>query len=232
MIISNSRQYVFVHVPRTGGTSITQALQPTTAWNDIVVGGTPYGERMGDVWGDKWDVGKHSPATALRALVGAERWTDYFTFALVRHPVDRLVSLYAWARARVRQRRWRRWTRHLLPSHREPLWDRPVVRAYLDAGSFSAFVRHPALGNGRLARPQRHFLTDTGGEPRLIDHVGRLEQADADFATVCDRIGVSVMLPHTNADRRDDVTVTPADRNVVARRYGADFDAFGYDPVP
>lgn len=62
---------LFVHIKRTGGTSITEAL------------GLPH---------------HHWTATELRRKVGHERWRDCFTFSFVRNPWDRMVSLYFFRR--------------------------------------------------------------------------------------------------------------------------------------
>ena len=44
MIICHSRKYVFIHIHKTGGTSVESALEPTLHWNDLLLGSTPFGE--------------------------------------------------------------------------------------------------------------------------------------------------------------------------------------------
>ena len=44
MVISNSRQYIFFHIPKCGGTTITHILSEGLRWNDVVIGGTETGE--------------------------------------------------------------------------------------------------------------------------------------------------------------------------------------------
>jgi hypothetical protein len=41
MIISNGRRYIFVHAPKTGGTSMTLALEARAKADDIIIGDTP-----------------------------------------------------------------------------------------------------------------------------------------------------------------------------------------------
>ena len=67
---------IFVHITRTGGTSIEVAL-------------------AGQDW---WQISpqtKHLSARQIRIQVGEEKWSDYFKFSIVRNPWDRVVSMFA-----------------------------------------------------------------------------------------------------------------------------------------
>lgn len=66
---------VFVHIPKTAGTSIANAL----GMHGI----------------------SHSTAAQWQAHLGAERFTRRFRFGIVRHPVDRLVSGQLWRYALI-----------------------------------------------------------------------------------------------------------------------------------
>ena len=46
MIISHTHRAIFVHIPKTAGTSITALIEPALRWNDLVLGGTTFGERI------------------------------------------------------------------------------------------------------------------------------------------------------------------------------------------
>ncbi|MFI2767378.1 Type II secretory pathway, pullulanase PulA, partial [Sulfitobacter sp. M22386] len=41
MIISRGRRYVFVHIPKTGGTSLALALEARAMKDDVMLGDTP-----------------------------------------------------------------------------------------------------------------------------------------------------------------------------------------------
>ena len=88
MIVCHSRRFVFVHIHKTAGESITSALSPSLVDGDWEVRGKVQPTINGTV------LRKHS--TALEALhaLGPELWEQYFTFGFVRHPIDRVLSLY------------------------------------------------------------------------------------------------------------------------------------------
>lgn len=74
-MIDHERRFIFLHIPRTGGTSVETLL------------------RGGDLWRDRPDE-KHLSASEARRLYGADAWDRYFTFTFVRNPWDRMVSLW------------------------------------------------------------------------------------------------------------------------------------------
>jgi hypothetical protein len=68
-MISHDLRCIFVHIQKTGGSSVRQAL------------------RMA-----QHDLHKHRLARELRVGYGETYWHSYFKFAFVRNPWDRLVS--------------------------------------------------------------------------------------------------------------------------------------------
>jgi hypothetical protein len=67
---------IFVHIARTGGTSIETAL-------------------AGQDWWQVSPFTKHLSARQIRIRAGEEKWANYFKFSLVRNPWDRVVSMFA-----------------------------------------------------------------------------------------------------------------------------------------
>jgi hypothetical protein len=68
-----------------------------------------------------------------------------------------------------------------------------------------------------------------------LDHVGRFESIDDDFAEVTQHLGLGVLpLPRRNTSGPSeplavrDITVTDADRSVLHERYARDDDLLGY----
>lgn len=102
MIISRRRRFIFVHVPKTGGTALSLALEARAAKDDILIGDTPKARARAGRWkgvkttGRVW---KHSTLSDVVGLVTPEEIEDFLTVTLVRNPWDRAVSYYHWLRA-------------------------------------------------------------------------------------------------------------------------------------
>lgn len=75
MKISETPKFIFIHIPRTGGSTITAALP-----------GDNHRERGFDHW--------HIDATYLKNKIS--NFDEYFTFSFVRNPWDRLYSEYSY----------------------------------------------------------------------------------------------------------------------------------------
>ena len=78
MLISNKRNFIFVHVPKVAGTSVRKVLSPFCKV-------TNYGKQ------------KHASAASIREMFPKE-FADYYTFAIVRNPWDWEVSAYFYIR--------------------------------------------------------------------------------------------------------------------------------------
>jgi hypothetical protein len=79
-LVSDTARFVFVHVPKTGGTSIRKAL-------------ARYGT---DVYFEQSSTTKHLRAQEILSEHPTVPFQDYFTFAFVRNPYDLLVSFWTY----------------------------------------------------------------------------------------------------------------------------------------
>ena len=201
-MISDSLRFVFVHIPRTGGTSVEVAL---AAHARRPIGRTAHGNTVLPH--------KHDTALEIRALLGSE-WERYFRFSIVRNPWERMLSDYHFFRSVGPQ---------LYPefSAREQRLADDALRLPLDAWL--------AQNAETLRMCQLDYLTDTQGE-LLVNYVCRLENLEADFAEVCRKIGVEVALPWLNQTQHPPVeSAYSATSAELVRRYCAlDIVHFGY----
>ncbi len=218
MILSPGRRFIFVHIPKTGGTALTLALENRAMKDDILIGDTPKARaRKGRLAGVKaagrlW---KHSTLADITGLVSAEDLAEFYTLTLVRNPWDRMVSYYHW----LRQQGFAHPAVGLAKSH-----------------DFSGFLNHPQTQTSIRLWPYTAYMRDIAGVERASLYA-RLEHLEADLAPFEAHLGFRVTpLPQVNesARMRDwRGYYSDADAALVADLCGADVARFGYrfDPV-
>ena len=160
-------------------------------------------------------VREHKTALELRGRLGNDRWNRKFKFAFVRNPWDRIVSMFYFA---VRMKAI------------------PFVALSFPEWLKLAFVdKHPLYFNHPVPfRPQLDWITDSNDNV-IVDFIGRFEDLDRDFATVCERIGKPRLeLPRENDLPRRDYHSYYDDKSaaIVARWYHKDIEHFEYQFKP
>lgn len=205
MLISETKNFLFVHVQKTAGTSLTQLLEPHCLRHPP----SRIAKLASDLRLLPWRSHRfriHDPLRRAQAVLPADVYSGLYKFAFVRNPWARLVS----------------WYEYILRSdghHRR--------RRVAGMGGFEAFV------DAYTANPRRSqwaMLCDRDGKLG-VDFVGRLETLDADVAGLCQRLGIEGQsLPHSNrAEKRDwREYYTPASIGMVRQRWATEVEAFGY----
>jgi hypothetical protein len=203
-LISHAYRCIFIHIPRTGGSSVETVLWPGERTEaDLWMGfTTPFGNR--------YQTGglQHLTALHVREAVGAQTFDAYLKFAIVRNPWDKAVSQYAFMRRR--------------PDLRELL-------GMQQDDDFRTYLRLIQSAPHVQWQPQRSFVCDERGES-MIDHTLRYEEFDKSVASMLQRLGVDAPVPHVHgaergqtADYYDDET-----RAMVANHYRDDIAYFAY----
>ncbi len=213
MILSRGRRYLFVHAPKTGGTSLALALEARAMADDIMLGDTPKARnrrrRLDGVQssGRLW---KHSMLTDLYGLMTQQEMEDFFVFTLVRNPWDRIVSYYHWLRA---QR-----------------FDHPAVR-HAKARDFSSFLNTAEIIESLRAQPYGRYVTDATGIERA-DLFIRLEHLRQDLSPLEAHLGFTLdEIPRENrSDRAADWRsyYSESDADLVAEVCAPDIRRFSY----
>jgi hypothetical protein len=245
VIISEKWKFIFVHIHKTAGDAITDALLPFLGKRDVVIGGSaaewlrrslPLSSMAG-----YRTLQKHSAAEVIRAAVPVAVWDDYYKFSFVRDPVDRAVSMYKYALTMEASRKsasvWRQaFFQTPIGIRFDPLrW--PAVKAAAECSSFSAFLRHEGAMSDLGMRPQWLSLSDTRNGNAIVDAVGRYEHLERDFDKIRRELGLpSVPIRRRNVSDKREAVVSEADLALLEHRYRDDLMRFGYpahtDPVP
>ena len=212
MIISRGRGYIFVHIPKTGGTAMALALEARAMKDDILIGDTPKARQRrkrqaalqgaGRIW-------KHSTLADIEGIVARDEYEDFLIFTLVRNPWDRVVSYYHWLR--------------------EQTFDQPAVKL-AQGTDFRGFLNAPQTQRALMANPYDRYVRDGAG--RLPNPVFlRLEHLQEDLDQIAPRLGFRPDMGQANPSQRDRDWrgyYTEEDAALLGRVCGADVARFGY----
>ena len=206
MIISHQHRFVFAAIPKTGTHSVRQALREHMSEADLEQVGLFVNKRFPF---EELAAIRHGHITLdqIRPFLGEEAFAGYFKFAFVRNPFDRFVSYCAFM------------TRADGAFLNQP---QQVMRYLLFEAPPTQHI---------LFQPQHSFVTDADGK-LLADHVGRVEDMQASYDAICERIGIpSAPLGQVNSSRRGSYRdyYDQALIDGVAAYYRRDLELFGYE---
>jgi hypothetical protein len=226
MIINNTYKFIFIHIPKSAGTSTAAVLHPMTTWQDIEIGGSSFGEEIQTAYRKRFKLYKHIKANELIDIMGVPAWTRYFSFALVRNPFSRALSTYRFLK---------QWD-GVSDEDRRFLGQFDSFEEFVLADSWDSY-----LGADEMLRPQTSWThARPAGATCLVDYVGHVENIQHDIEFCLEAIGVkkfyrdAAVVPTMN--RSDPASVSPnwTERvmNKIANRYRTDFTQFGYPARP
>lgn len=215
MLLSAKYRFLFVHIAKTGGTSVRAALQGLR-WRDPYYLPMFLCSRLSHMTGHK--IGskfpRHSRIVAAKEMLPEDFYQSLFKFAVVRNPWDLQVSSYHHIRR-----------------------ERPHVMSHIK--DFESFI-HWKLDPERpyqyhvdtSIQSQLDYLIDLQGNIQT-DFIGHYETLQEDFDTIRTRLGVSNLnLPHKRKakDRKSDFRTYYSDAlaEKVGDYFQRDIDAFGY----
>lgn len=93
-MLSTSHRFLFLHIPKTGGNAIQDALRDVA--DDRIVCLAPHqdGVERFELRSDRYRTQKHSTLAEYRAQYGAALFDGLYRFACVRNPWERVLSHY------------------------------------------------------------------------------------------------------------------------------------------
>lgn len=203
--ISHEHTCIFVHIPKTGGTSIEAILWPGPRTHEQLW--------MGCInqYGNAYQTGglQHLFATHIRKEVGQQTFADYFSFSFVRNPWDRAVSQYSY------------------------FLERPDLQQFLglqEDASFKTYLERIAKRTHVQWDAQHKFLHDEEGQ-LLVDFVGRFENFEEDIHHVLHELNLQNQpIPHLQQSKRVAWNTCYDDeaKEMVAEFYAKDIRMFQY----
>lgn len=225
MIISHSRKFVFVHIPKNAGCSFENALIPHLDESDLITDQMNYG-KCEELKPSFCKIPHHASLREIQDQSG-EGFEKYFKFAVVRNPWDRMVSLF-----------------HFYKQLTEPggqlHGQKRAALAQDRLGGFREWVCSDDLvpnlnltaesQNAHKSRLQSDWVVDESGKVG-VDFVAKFESLHDDFDTICNQVGIhDEKLPWKNASKHSDYKTYFDDETieVVSRIFDEDLKRFDY----
>lgn len=197
-MISHKHKFIFIHIPKTGGTSIEEALHDESC--QLLAG--------------EWDYGRvrHAPLNHLTlqeladsGLVTPAQINAYFKFCFVRNPWDRLISEISC--------RW------LSPWFKDMPMAQRIRYACAQAADPTGIANH--------LRPQADFVTATGLQMDFIGRFEHLEDDFAEVCRLLG-VKATLPHRNRSEHRPYQEYYDAESRSLIAHTYRRDIDAFHY----
>jgi len=206
MLISLEKAFLFVHVPKTAGSSITSTLKEFSVPKNRTLtrrltSHLPFAENAAYVY-----LRTHDTAVHARKKLGAIQFNALFKFAVVRNPYSHAASYYRFLRQRPNH-----------PHHEK-----------IKSMTFIEFLEDRA--NTRKRIDQSFYVSDASGNI-IVDRLLRFENLAFEFSCLCDELDIPALdLPKRNitVEMESAATYCTKSRNLVESIYKRDFENFGY----
>jgi hypothetical protein len=188
----DKRKIIFIHIPKTAGISLVKSI-----FGDVTLEG-------------------HRSVSFYKQVFG-NRYSDFFTFTIVRNPWDRLYSAYKF-----------------LEKGGMNIHDKNAFETHLSIfRDFEDFVLN-GLNKKLIYQithliPQHEYLCDKRGSI-LVDFIGRFENLDNDIFLLSKKLRKKIKLSHHNYNKKEGYKEVYTDEMIdkVYRIYQKDIDIFEY----
>lgn len=213
-MISHKAKCIFVHIPKCGGTSITQLIWPnkedrteSNLWRGFT-----------SKYHNKYQTGglQHLLSCQIKQEVGNEIFQAYFKFAIVRNPWDKAVSQF------------------------EYMKKRKDLREFIGMSEGDCFEKYLTLIQQKRHvqwESQHKFVMD-GNNNLLVDFLGRFESFEADVNKILDKLKIGKKLfglrfkkiPHMRKSLRSHYTdyYNLESKRIIEELYKDDIELFKY----
>lgn len=211
-LISHKHKFIFIHVPRTGGTSIAHSLRPYANFlykYDVIYNAfAKYIHERPNLHFFQ----AHAKALNVKSKIKDDTYNDYLKFAVCRNPYDWAVSVYSF-------------TKKCIANNLSNFADlQGVVK---ECNTFNEFALWLKDNGGGF---QKSFVSDEQGN-LIVDHLIHFENIQDGFSKVTDKLNIPNTLEHLNASRKNNKFIdqyNSRSKEIVYEAFKEDFDFFNY----
>jgi hypothetical protein len=216
-VIVQRAKFIFIHIPKNGGTSVSRMLQPTMTSEDTLVMEGGYEDTdTRDVFPLKYNITKHAPALnfAMWMEDTGRKWSEWDSWAVIREPIERVNSLFwevkyhghAWAPYQAGIQWWEEFLRCR------------DVNDYITSGLYTP--HSPLLVN----RPQRWMVTTT---KNVLIVRNLVDFAKLDTMPQMMMGGIEgVKVPKTNVANYKPISLSKEAEDLLREKYEQDFKMY------
>lgn len=214
MVINDSKKFIFVHIPKTAGSSIAQAVGGKTGM--FVCTNKQQKQVI---------FASHTYANEAKKFLGPATYNSYFSFAFVRNPWSRLYSLYTFMCNKPQIEK------------EKQIYDQELFKQK----GFKWFLLEHKLHSQRVkvfgtnlftcaqTTPQTNWVCDDNGN-LIVKYIGKYENLEHDFTFVKQAVGAQITLPWINKHSNNDYKNAYDNEMVefVEHHHKKDIEMFNY----
>ena len=190
-MISKKNKIIFIHVPKTGGSSIEKSL--VNIFDEVININGDQTSVVGQLKKPKknsFNSLKHATAEELKHQYGEEIFNDYTKFSVIRNPWDRLLSLYYWSNGKTKP-------------YNKNMFIKKLLKKNPDNSKRSVWTLNK-------------YLCDKE-DNLIVDNLINFDDLSSEFNNFCIREGLGEKkLPHINSRKIEKVSYTDImDKEVI-----------------
>ena len=241
MIISSSKEFIFIHLEKCGGTSVESSLQDHLAWYDMILGSTGFGETIQSAYFERYGIDqvkqnmlwKHSTALDIHRFIGFNQWDSFKKISVVRDPVEIVVSLYNFSRTiakyhigRINPTTWKEKLRTKDFPNQFPFTEAyflEYIQSVIDDNGIDGFTQNILEKNYPFIKPQvdRLSIGNINDLGKLID----LSVINESWENLIDYIGFDnkIELLHLNKSEKQEIELSPRSIKNIKKHFAIDY---------
>ena len=198
MVICHNKRCIFIHIPKTAGTSIEQFIKDNNN-NPILLLGVKNGRSM-----------HHYSALEIKSLF-PDIFSKYYKFSFVRNPYDRLLSEYYWCK---------------IPNVGFKYGKTKLEFLYYVSNVIKQKSYFKNIFNDHFI-PQYMFVYNTNNE-LLVNHLFKYEDLDIAIEFIKKKININKSLDKLNKTNTEKTEWSNIEKEIIYSLYEKDFLYFQY----